>query len=421
MKPQNLPETLVWYYIVGTYVIYFLGAQYVCAPLLATILTIYLLKKWWEQSDDSPAEEKITISLSVWVWIVSMLVMEVALIMGHLDFDLGLSKIINSSLTWYRRWALLALFPLAGHLNIRPALIYRAICILCLQSLLLIPVGYLASVIHLPYHLYTSPLKVLGGGSFYTVTPLYQIDEDNGQPRLVLFAPWAPALGLVANIYLCLARQEFNKKWRWIGITGSIAMIVCSVSRLALLCIPIVPSLVWFLSNFTRPWVQFATGLVSFLAGMFAPGMINVLQTFKEQFSKARASSSEVRKILGRLALYRWETEAPLWGHGIIEPRGPKVAENMPIGSHHTWYGVLFLHGLVGLIALSIPLIWSFVDLLIKAQNSPNARVALSILIILMLFTFAENLETLAYIYWPGLLMLGIAFRDKVFISPEKR
>jgi O-antigen ligase len=61
---------------------------------------------------------------------------------------------------------------------------------------------------------------------------------------------------------------------------------------------------------------------------------------------------------LGRLALERW-SEAPLWGHGIVDPRGPAFTKFMPIGTHHTWFGILFEKGLVGLIALAIPLLWS--------------------------------------------------------------
>lgn len=29
------------------------------------------------------------------------------------------------------------------------------------------------------------------------------------------------------------------------------------------------------------------------------------------------------------------------------------------------------------------------------------------------MFSFAENLETLAYLYWPGLVILGIALKEK--------
>jgi hypothetical protein len=343
-----------------------------------------------------------------------MLVMEVALIVAHIDFDLGIPKIITSTINWARAWPLMALFPFIGCLNIRPQLIYRAVCIICLQSLILIPIFYIAYILHLPNTLYTSPLRLLGGnGAEYYNVVLYGFEEETNQTRLQLFAPWPPALGLIANIYFLLACQESNKKWRLIGMIGSVAMMVASFSRLSMLSIAIVPLLTWLLVNFSRPIVPIGTGVVSFFAAMFAPLIINFLETFKEQFSKARASSSQLREVLGRLALERW-SEAPLWGQGIVDPRGPAFTKFMPIGTHHTWFGILFEKGLVGLIALAIPLLWSFIDLLYKAYKNKTAKVGLSVLIVLFLFTFGERIEGLAYLYWPGLVIMGMAFKGEV-------
>jgi hypothetical protein len=86
----------------------------------------------------------------------------------------------------------------------------------------------------------------------------------------------------------------------------------------------------------------------------------------------------------------------------------------MPIGSHHTWFGLLFIKGLVGFYSLVIPMVLSFVVLLIKSQRSQTARVGLGILFTLFLYTFGENLEILAYLYWPGLIVMGIAFKSSV-------
>jgi O-Antigen ligase len=413
MKPENLEEKIVWYCLIGMYGFYFLGAQYILMSVIAWLLTLYIGKKLWNQTENTPTNEKLIIPSTVWVWIISMLVMEVALFMAHVNFDLGVAKIITSSINWARTWAYMALFPLIGCLNIRPKLLYRGVCIICLQSIIVIPIFYLAFTLHLPPTLYTSPLRLIGGNGeeLYNVV-LYGFEEETYQTRLQLFTPWPPALGLVACVYFFLACQESNKKWRFIGMIGSIAMIVASFSRLAMLCLVIVPLLTWFLVNFTQPKVQITTGVLGFFTGIFSPPLINFFQSFKEQFSKARASSSRLREILGRVALERWK-EAPIWGHGIVDPRGPAFTKHMPIGTHHTWFGLLFDKGLVGLFALFVPLLWSFVDLLYKSYKNPTARVALSVLIVLILFTFGERIEGLAYLYWPGLVLMGIAFKEK--------
>jgi hypothetical protein len=413
IKPQNLPETLVWYYIIGTYGIYYLGAQFVFAPLLGCFLAIYLLKQWWQQPQKS-GENKISISLSTWVWIVAVLLIEFTLIVGHLNFNLGIGQIVNSSVNrWLRSWALFALFPLAGHLNIRPKIIYRAVCILCFQSLIAILIASSSGIIHIPEIIYISPLKVLGGGElFYTVRVFgSMIDED--ERRLSLFAPWAPALGIVSCIYFWLVDQETDKKWRWLGIAGAIAMTVASVSRLAILCIPIVLLIRFLLMKFFNPWVQFTAGSVSLLLGITSSTLINLLQTFEERFNRVRSGSSRVRAVLGRIALDRWRKEAPIWGHGTIEPRGPAITGHMAIGTHHTWFSLLFTHGLVGFTILVIALFWSFLDLLMKAPIYNTAKVGLSIILTLFIFSFGENIDGLTYMYWPGLLLLGIAFREE--------
>ncbi|MCA1990883.1 MAG: O-antigen ligase family protein [Coleofasciculus sp. S288] len=410
LKPQNLPETLIWYYIIGTYLIYYLGAQYVLAQLLAFFLTLYLIQQWWNQTEETPLDERISISPSVWVWIVAVLVLESATAVSHYNFDMGLKRFIETSVAWSRTWALFALFPLVGHLKIRPKLIYRAICILCLQSLVIVIIGSLAGLIHLPNITYISPLGSLplnGGIKQYEVYLFHNPINE----RLQLFAPWPPALGVTSNIYFFLVLQEQNKKWRWISIVSIIAMIVGSVSRTAIICLPFVVLFVWAVTNLLRPWVQFVAGGISFLSGIYLPTLIEFLKASIEELKKARAKSSKTRDALERIAVHRWETEAPIWGHGLSEPGPPWVAR-MPIGTHHTWFGLLFTHGLVGCVAFATALAWSFIDLLIKAQSSENARVGLKIILVLIIFSFSEHLDGSVYVFWPGLVMLGIAFKE---------
>lgn len=429
IKPQNLEEKLVWYTIIATYGFYFLGAQYLWVGALAWFLTLYLCKRLWEQTEYTPIAEKITIPVAIWVWIICILIMGLALIMGHLDFNLGDFQLISSLNDFAKSTAILALFPLIGCLKIRPQLIYRAVCIICLQSLILIGILYIGIVLHVPSIEYTSPLHNIGRGNinYYSVflfeSGLDPLAPRNNEIRLSLFTPWAPALGLVGNVYFFLASQESNIKWRWIGMISAIAMILASVSRSAMICLPSVLLLNWILTIFTRPVTQIALGIVSFLAGIFSPLLINSLEAFEESFTKARSGSSKVRRVLREIEIDRWWKEAPIWGHGIAEIPGPKTVEHMPIGSHDTWCALLFIKGLVGFVAMAVPFIWSFIDLIIKVQKSKTARVGLSILLVLFIFTFSEGLETLAFTFWPGLVMMGIAFKEKAptIIKSDKK
>jgi hypothetical protein len=56
----------------------------------------------------------------------------------------------------------------------------------------------------------------------------------------------------------------------------------------------------------------------------------------------------------------------------------------------------------------------SFISLAIKAQKNATAKIALSFLLTLFLFTFNDNQQNLAYLYWPGLIIMGIALKGEL-------
>ena len=153
------------------------------------------------------------------------------------------------------------------------------------------------------------------------------------------------------------------------------------------------------------------------LATLVLSQITDAIDDAVQAFIGARADSSRVRSALARIAYHRWETEAPLFGHGAVE-RGSHLVEFMPIGSHHTWYGLLFVKGAVGFLALVLPLAWSFFELLAKAQRDAVARAAFGMVLVFIFNSFGENLEILAYLAWPGLLVIGIASRRKL-MTPE--
>lgn len=414
MKPQNFEERLIWYSIIGTYVLYVFAILYPASSVLGWLLFFYLCKQLWNQTKHTPIEKQIHVSWIHWLWLVCMLVIALSAIIGCSNNNLGLNQTIRSLINWATDWALLALFPLIGCLNIRPQLIYRAVCILCLQSLILIPFFYLAWILHLPAHLYSSPIeRLIQNGELYYSVNFYAIEYGTNETRLFLFAPWGPALGLIGNVYFFLALGEPNKRWRWLGIVGSLAMSVVSVSRLSLIAVPIVFLLVLFISNITKPVTSIAIGVIGFISGIFSTVILGTVKEAKDKFNNARPASSRVHHALAEIASERWQ-ETPIWGHGASEVPGPKVVAGMPVGSHHTWFSLLFIKGLVGFTAFLVPMLLSFISLAIKAQKNATAKIALSFLLTLFLFTFNDNQQSLAYLYWPGLIIMGIAFKREV-------
>jgi O-Antigen ligase len=415
MKPLNFEEFLIWYFILFTYVIYALGLLFPATALLAWVLFFLLIKKTLLQSQNNLNRVRISVSWRLWIWCISMLVILLATYIGIDDFELGANAQLRGTLGWLTTSAVFALFILSGCLNIRPQLIYRAVCILCLQSIIAIPIGVIAYQLKLPDILYSSPVERLiqNGPIFYNVG-LYAIDYDTQSLRLFLFAPWCPALGLIGNIYFFLALEEQNIVWRYIGMIGAIAMSVVSVSRSAFVALPIVLVLIWLFRNLLKPRVQLVSGLVCFFSGIFSANLLELLKNLAEEFSSSRASSSRVRSALVRIALER-SLEAKIWGHGTQDP-GPKVVANLPIGSHHTWAGLLFAKGTVGLIAFMLPFVISLIDLLFKSYTSPVAKASLGVLLTLLIFSFGEQVDILGYLCFPGLILIGIALQEPNYL-----
>ncbi len=418
LRPENLDERLVWYALTGTWAFYLTGALYVVAPALAWLLLARVAWRLLRQGPHTPPQRRVRVPWPVLGWIAGMGVMLLALVVGHLHQGLGLVVLVKSVIGWAKGWALLALFPLIGCLPIRPQLVHRAACVVCLHTLLAMPVFVFAWAAGAPQTAWVSPLQVVGGpGPEFFAVSLYEIEPGSGTPRWRLFTPWAPALGLVANVYLLCALEERSRRWRAVGVLGSVAMVLVSRSRLALVALLSVWLCAWLLSRLAHARTLLAAGPAFAVAGLAGAWLIECADNLWQTFRAARAGSTRVREILARIALDRWQNEAPVWGHGTVE-RGPQLVEFMPIGSHHTWLGLLFVKGAAGLAALLLPMLWSLADLLRRAQHDRNARTALALLLLLALYTFGENLEMLAYLFWPALLLIGHGHGTRVATRP---
>jgi hypothetical protein len=419
--PQNLEERLIWRAITGTWVVYLFGGLYLLAPLIGWYLIGVILWRAYSQNETTPPRQRIRIFAGPLYWTIGMFVLLFALILGHIDFHLPISQLIKSSLGWAKGWALMAIFITIGaSLDIRPRVLARAGNRLALQTLCMIPIFQIAPLIHIPGHFYVSPLLMLGGpGPEFFSVDLYSVSFASPSARWSFFSPWAPAAGVVANVYLIIALQDRSVLWKTIGITSCICICWMSQSRLALIALVAVPAISVALSSLTRPSFFFAGAFAATTAGLLIEQLLEFMDAANAKFVAARAASSRVRATLGHIALQRWQDEAPIFGHGAVE-RGPHVVEYMPIGSHHTWYGLLFVKGAIGFASLAIPMFASFVELILKAQTSRTARGGLAILITLLFYTFGENLEILVYQFWPGLLLIGRASRQH-FHSPLGR
>ncbi len=415
LRPETPEERIIYNTIVWTWGFWLFGALYIVAPVVGWYLA-YLALRRYVGLGEGASTRPTDVPTGVLVWIISMAAMLVALIAGHFNFHLGFGLMLKSSIGWAKGWALMALFPWIGAmLPIRASLIYRATNVLALQTLSLVPIFVGAALLHLPHPLYISPLQIVGGpGPEYFRVELYSIDETNGNFRWNFFAPWAPAAAFIANISLVFALFERDRFWKWIGIASCVVICIMTQSRLALVAIPGVLCLNAVFFNLTRPLAAGLASIVTTIGILSTPQILALVSDFTDKFNEARAASTRVRKVLGSIAVHRWQSEAPIFGHGAVE-KGSHLVEYMPIGSHHSWYGLLFVKGAVGFMALATPLGWTIIEMTAKAQADRVARCAFGVIVIITFYTFGENLEILSYLTWPGLLVIGIALRRRFF------
>jgi len=351
---------------------------------------------------------------TVGVWCVGMFAMAVALLIAHYDFELGFLQTVKSFIGWMKGWALLAIFPLIGAtLSIRPLIVVRALSVLSLHTLALAPLFLMSEAVGLPQSLYISPLHVLASGpEFFDVT-LYAIDDVTGKARWRFFSPWATAAAFLAGIGFIVAVYEKSLTYRIVGIASALAVFYMSGSRLSAVALPAVLILMVVGSTLINPRAWLVLAAVATLGVLLSHEVLSAIDTAVESFNNARAASSRVRAALGNIAVHRWMTEAPVFGHGILEPGG-HVVERMMIGSHHTWWGLLYVKGAVGFVALAVPMTVTVAALVVRAQADRVARIGLGIVLSMILFSFADNLEVIAYQMWPALILLGIALARPV-------
>ena len=93
-------ERLIRFCLVYTWPFYLIGALYILAPVLGWSLFFFMIARIYVQPADRPQHRKAMIPMGVWVWIGGMLAMELALIVAHVDFALGIPQMVKSSIGW---------------------------------------------------------------------------------------------------------------------------------------------------------------------------------------------------------------------------------------------------------------------------------------------------------------------------------
>lgn len=400
-----LVNSFIFYSIVGTYLFYILGLQALIGPAICWGLGLYSLFQW--------SNNRLKLHSPILIWLFCSIGLIASIIVSHAEFNLGISATIKSILiNWTRGWALFPMAFIAGALPFDVKRIYKATCILALISVILIPFFYLGSILHLPS--YVSPIYKIFKGSEEPFRVIISSVTETGTVgdgfRFQLFAPWAPALGLIASLMFFLCQSCEQKTWKYIGMICSSIIVSVSGSRLGWVCTPLVFFVLFAAKNIRNPKLLFGCSACFLFVGIFGESILNQLLTWKQQLDDVRADSSLVRERLYDLGIFYWQHYGFWWGNAQLEDNGFKFTQGMRIGTHHTWVGLLYLRGLIGCLSIALAFASTIFYLTFKVFRFPKLQIfstALSLFLVLLIYSIGENLDTLTYLIWPSLLVIG--------------
>lgn len=401
---KNLDERIIYFTIILTYPLYLIGGLYLVGPILAWILLYRSLVIIFNV--------KIKIHHLSIAWIVSILLIEVVVVIGSLNTGHSILMTIKSTIGWAKGWALIGIFIFIGSiLPIRYYIFQRAIINILWQSLLISPFLIVVAFLNFPTLLYISPLKFFGGGGeqFFKVW-LYWNDSNTGLPRWQLFAPWSPALAFYALLALSIILPRPSDKTKYFALFSAIVLVLLSESRAGIVILLMLIFIYAISYFFDVIFILFMMLICCLLFGVFLNEIVEGVSGLVNYINSMRSKSSMIRQTLNDIGLYRWYSESFWFGHGNVE-RGPHIVQFMPIGSHHTFIGLLFIKGIIGLLLYVIPLVVTTLYLFIKSFIRRDYLSGFFVILIFFMYSFTENIEILSYLMWPGWLFIGMTLR----------
>ena len=407
---KNKYEMIVWWTIICTIPLWLIGGIYIVGSILGWALCA--LKIF--ETRIVAKQNTFKTNILVLSWLIGASILLISLLIGHYNFELGLLTTLKSSIGWAKGWALFPLYIVSGFLPIRKEIIIRSIALNSILMLAMVVIGVFVFAFGIEGSIYTSPLRIVSPGNsdaFFDFTLLYR-DLATNAIKVRLFAPWSPALGLLANTYFWIIINESDKRIRNIAILSVIVLCIMSVSRAALISITIIPSILYLLTRIKGYLLFYASSLLTTIVSIYYDYIVAFVLDLWFLIRNTRIDSSRIRSLLTEISLQRWMDEAFWWGHGIVI-QGPKLVENILVGTHNTWVHLLYAKGLIGLVAFLLPmailLLLSLMSFL-KNKDDKLSTSCLGIVLVLWQYTVSENLEMLAYLYWPSLLFIGIFF-----------
>jgi hypothetical protein len=372
----------------------------VLIPAAVFVLVKLVMEKW---------PRGRAINLVVFAWLSIGLSQAICSILNGLMLGDPLLGLRNSLSFTVIGWVFGALAIAAGSAwNLANQRVARLVAYLGGYILVLAVIAVMARLAGLGGLSMPTPLGLLlpGGNAarFYTSMVIFQREETFGEAttRLILFFPWATALGLGGIAITLISSRVKNLRWRGLGMAGGLVGTVFSWSRLAIAAIVLVGAFLIFL-KLPRAWqilCLFMAAVAFALLPVFGLDVISLITDAHHAADSARAGSSLARDLIYEKS---WEgfLTSPIIGNGWIGASVHRI-EELPIGSHSTVYGLLYTGGIATMACFVTAMLMTLGAVLVglyrqrgNKEAFDNGLVGLCLLITILLFCPYESLFSL--------------------------
>lgn len=404
-------ERIIYWTVILTPIWWLMGIQPLLYPIVIVgLLTIHF--DWHRLAVQG-------LPIYVWAWLAMSITMLWTAILGLNDMGFSLLPAAAAVVTFFKSYFLIfACLALPFFNKIRTQVITRAVAWMAS--------GYLVTI---AVQMLMLALKIGGSGFLPPLARLIPGDKSSLRvdfafpssflglpiPRTVLYTPDPPILGLCALLCFIICLREPDRRLRTLALVGSVSALVVSASRSALVLLPFALLIgVFFQSGLFRQlslWLASATFL---LCSMLELTIAELLQQPSEALNKTREnaiSSSIERELVVRSTLEAWQA-SPWIGWGVIRGRVNLYEDAyIGLGSFSTYSAVLYLHGIVGFIALICAMaltLWYAYNATIRGGS--NCNWAFASLIALYFACNATPLSWMAAYLWFFFIWLGAVF-----------
>lgn len=393
--PESPVEHAVFWSIVGQYGLYFLGLAPI-APLLTAgpVIAFAALRMF---------RDRIVPDWLPMLWFGCM--MGVLLEMLAVFW---LKRVGGWYLPgWLLTFGLAAFLPMAGRF-VRPAVVFSAVSVLGVQTLIYSVIAWPIVSAGIEPH-YPSPIPAgrMIDTAYNSVRLIQPTEIAGTERRLIAFTPFPTSAGGMACIFALLTLGQRRSWWKALAMAGWVALIVLAVARTAMIA-GAIACVFYVLLQLRRRWLFLAGGSALLLGMAFTAPILRSVDSAYSFVRESRSESSQDRTNLRRLAWDGWRYgDDPVLGEGAAVRGGP-IVRDVGLGTHDAYQSNFFIRGALGfgltMLPVVVTLIFGFF-----AGRSPAERIAAAVPLVLLIYSYSQELQSLYVHIWPAFLIIGAA------------